>query len=290
MSSLPVGPLRIALFGAGRVGTAVATLLSRRGHHVVAVSSPHKASAEMAAARLQAPVVEPSAIQDAEVILIGAPDGELSDAVARLGRSTRGAVVVHFAGSAGIEPLREAEEAAALCALHPVQACPDADTAIERLPGSAWGVTCSEHARGWSHALIQDELGGAPFDVREEDRVLWHAAAVTTSNGIAALMSTGELLLSSIGIASPGDVLGPISTGTVTNVREARDAGRAVTGPVVRGEVDLIERHAGEVRTRAPELLPAYTEAIEMIVSGARAAGRIDAGVEDGIRSVLEQL
>lgn len=289
MSSLPVGPLRVALFGAGRVGTAVATLLSRRGHDIVAVSSPHEASAEAAAARLQAPVVEPSAIQDAQVILIGAPDGALSDAVARLGRSTRGAVLVHFAGSAGIEPLREAQEAAALCALHPVQACPDADTAVERLPGSAWGVTCSENARGWSHALINDELGGTPFDVGEEDRVLWHAAAVTTSNGIAALMSTGELLLSSIGVASPGDVLGPISAGTVTNVREARSAGSAVTGPVVRGEIDVIARHSAEVRTRVPELLPAYTETVEMIVSGAKAAGRIGDDIASGIRAALER-
>lgn len=287
MPDLPTGPLRVALFGAGKVATAVGALLQGRGHDIAAVASPRAESAERASSRLKAPVVSPGDLAGMDVILIGAPDAALPHAVERLGDVTADAVLVHFAGSTGIAPLGAAAGAAALCALHPVQACPDVDTAILRLPGSAWGVTCSDYARSWAHALVSEDLQGSPVDVAEEDRVLWHAAAVTTSNGISALMATGESLLSSIGIASPAGILGPIAAGTVANAREVGGGGRALTGPVVRGESDVIARHARAVDQRAPELSLVYREAVLSIVSGAEAAGRITASSAAAIREVL---
>lgn len=233
-------------------------------------------------------MVSAEGLSGSDVILLGAPDGDLADAIASLGEAARGAVLIHFAGSAGIAPLQRAAGAAALCALHPVQACPDVDTAIERLPGAAWGVTCSADARSWARALIRDDLRGLPIDVDEDDRVLWHAAAVTTSNGISALMATGEALLSSIGIVSPGDVLGPIAAGTVANTREMASAAKALTGPVVRGEVDVIDRHVGAVDARASSLGRAYRDAVLSIVSSAEATGRINDAVAADIRRVLQ--
>lgn len=288
MSELPTGPLRVSISGAGRVAIAVATLLQRRDHQIVGVSSPRSESAERGAARLGAPVVSPTELTGSDVILIGAPDGALADAVAHLGDATTGAVLVHFAGSAGITPLQKAAGAAALCALHPVQACPDVDTAVDRLPGSAWGVTCSDGARDWAHALVRDDLQGLSVDVLEEDRVLWHAAAVTTSNGISALMATGESLLSAIGVGAPGDVLGPIAAGTVANAREMASGAKALTGPVVRGEVEVITRHVDAVDARASALGRAYRDAVLSIVSSAEATGRITDSVAADIRRVLQ--
>ena len=288
MSELPIGPLRVAIFGAGRVATAVAALLQRRGHRIVAVSSPSPASAASSASRLGAPVLSPSELAGSDVILIGAPDRALADAIAQLGEAASGAVLIHFAGSAGIAPLQGAVGTAALCALHPVQACPDVDTAIERLPGSAWGVTCSEAAAAWAHALIRKDLEGLPVDVAEEDRVLWHAAAVTTSNGISALIATGESLLSAIGIENPSDVLGPIASGTVANAQEMASGAKALTGPVVRAEVEVITRHVEAVDARAAALARAYRDAVLSIVSSAQASGRISGGTAADIRRVLQ--
>ena len=288
MSELPTGPLRVSIFGAGRVATAVASLLQRRDHRIVAVSSPNPVSAERSATRLDAPVMSPAELTGSDVILIGAPDGAIPDAVAQLGEAATGAILVHFAGSAGTTPLKGANGALAHCALHPVQACPDVDTAIERLPGSAWGITCSDESRDWAHALIRNDLQGVPVDVPEEDRVLWHAAAVTTSNGISALMATGESLLSAIGIATPSDVLGPIASGTVANARVMASGAKALTGPVVRGEVEVITRHVEAVDARAAALATAYRDAVLSIVSSAQATGRISAGTAADIRRVLQ--
>ena len=288
MAPLPPSPFDLALVGAGRVGTAVSYLLQRRGHRVVAVASRTRSSAETAAKRLEAPVARVDDLPPCDVILIGVPDHALSMVTGALGAGAAGRLLVHLAGSAGIQPLRGASEAAAVCALHPVQACPDVDTAIARLPGSAWGVTCSPGASPWAHRLIAEDLAGTPVDVSEEDRALWHAAAVTTSNGISALIATGEAMLASIGVASPDRVLGPIAAGTVANVREVGGGAAALTGPVVRGEAAVIRKHLEAVETRAPALVSAYVHALRSIVASAEASHRIDSEGAGEIMALLE--
>lgn len=287
MATLPVSPFRVALVGAGRVGTAVASLLRDAGHQIVSVSSRSLASAEAAATRLGTRVMQVTEITDADVVLLGVPDSALAEVGRRLPQGA--SVLVHFAGAAGIKPLEAASGGRALCALHPVQACPDIDTAIRRLPGSAWGVTCTHGTEGWVRRLIEEDLKGIPFGVAEDNRVVWHAAAVTTSNGLAALLAVGEALLASIGIDRPEHVLGPIAAGTVLNALESGGGGLALTGPVVRKEIDLIGRHVADIARLAPDLLPAYLQALHMIVSSALAAGRIDRADEILLRQALDE-
>lgn len=235
---------------------------------------------------LEAPIVETSAIEDVDVVLLGVPGHALVDVVGALPRT--GSALVHFAGAVGIAPLQAASAGRALCALHPVQACPDVESAIRRIPGSAWGVTCSTGAEEWVRRLIEEDLKGTAFDVAEEDRVVWHAAAVTTSNGVSALLAVGESLLSAIGVERPELVLGPIAAGTVSNALERGGGGPALTGPIVRKETSLIVRHVSEIARRAPDLLPAYLQTLHMIVSSAVAAGRIDRSDEALLRQALD--
>jgi predicted short-subunit dehydrogenase-like oxidoreductase (DUF2520 family) len=187
--------------------------------------------------------------------------------------SVAGAIVVHFAGVIGTAPLTD--HLADVAALHPVQACPDVETAIRRLPGSAWGVTTTAGKEDWGSRFVRT-LGGEPVPVAENDRVLWHAAAVTTSNGIAALLRLGEELLDEIGVSRPLDVLGPLAAGAVVNARSGGGGGRTLTGPVVRGDLATVEMHLRDLKSRAPELLSRYLQVTRSILDSAAAAGRID--------------
>lgn len=288
MESLPQPPFDVVLVGAGRVATAVALLLQKSGHRIVAVASRTRTSAEAAAARLGAPALPTESLPSCDLVLLGVPEEALTTAAEDLAGAAGKRVLVHFAGSVGIRPLERVCPDAVLCALHPVQACPDVDTALARLPGSAWGVTCSPGAEEWAAALIQRDLEGTPIPVREQDRALWHAAAVTTSNGISALMATGEALLSAIGVRSPEAVLGPIAAGTVANARDLGGGAVALTGPVVRGEADVLRKHVAAVAERAPESMEPYLHALRSIVASARGVGRIDASRARELMSVLE--
>lgn len=283
----PSFPFTFALVGAGTVGSAVARLLQDKGNEAVAVASRSPASAESAAGLLGVPVTDIGSLPDVSVVLIGAGDDAISIVADQLAPSIKqGQVCVHFAGTLGLAPLSAAIEAGAWgCALHPVQACPDIATAIERLPGSAWGVTCTLPATEWAHTLVREHLAGNPVDVAEDARPIWHAAAVSTSNGIAALMAIGERLLSSIQIGAPEKVLGPLARGTVDNAIGGGGGAATLTGPAIRGDVATISRHLAAISEQAPELLRAYSLAAQVILE----AGRIDDATAGSIRTLLDE-
>jgi predicted short-subunit dehydrogenase-like oxidoreductase (DUF2520 family) len=285
----PEYPLSIALIGAGRVGTAVAQLLNERGHRIAGVWSRTPESAIRAAEFLGAGTFQlDSGVPHCDLALIGTSDPFIAPVAARISPALEpGAVACHFAGSLGLGPLKAVLESGAhACALHPVQAVPDVAAGVARLPGSAWGVTCSEGMSAWARELVAGELSGTPIDVPEVARPLWHAASVTTSNGIAALFATGEAMLGTIGVDDPPAVLAPLAAGTVANAAE-RGGGAALTGPVVRGEGPTVERHLEALRDAAPDLVPLYALVAELVLRAARRAGRVDRDVERSIGALL---
>lgn len=282
--------MRLALVGAGSVGTAIALLLQRSGHEVVGVGPAGRASSERAATLLGSPVLDAGEPIDVDLVLLGVPDAAIEEVASALApRIGPAAVVVHFAGSLGLEPLHAVVDSdRGACALHPVQACPDVDSALRRLPGSAWGITCLEPFRLWAHRLVAEDLGGMPVDVAGGDRPLWHAAAVATSNGIAALLEVGESILGTIGVDHPEAVLGPLAAGTVGNAASGGGGGATLTGPIVRGEVGTVGRHLAQLRARAPELAESYREIAAVVMGAARRTGRIDAATERGMSELMD--
>lgn len=214
----------------------------------------------------------------ADVILVGVPDSVLPEIDAVLAPEVRpGQVVWHFAGAYGVEPFPGVADAGAgVAALHPVQSCPSVETAIARLPGSAWGVTCSEGLEEWARTVVSKHLGGTPVPVAESDRPAWHAAAVITSNGVAALMATGEQILRDLGIDALERVLGPLALGTIQNVVDGGGAADTLTGPVIRGDVATIGRHVAALRARDADLAQAYIRTSLSILETAAKAGRVD--------------
>jgi len=289
MSTPSDSRLRIALVGAGRVGTAVTEVLRRAGHEVAGVSSRRAESAERAAARLETRTFDHRLeLPEADVFFLAVPDGAIGEVASQLGPVTPGAVVVHFAGALGITPLAEAATSGAgVAALHPVQTFPDVQRGIERLPGSAWGVTTSPEIESWAIGLIASDLEGLPVIVVEEARPVWHAASVSTSNGIASLLAVSEAMLSAIGIDEPHRVLGPLAAGTVANATE-RGAAEILTGPVVRSERTTIGRHLDALADTSPQLAEDYARIARVIVDAATRTRRVEPDEAERMLELLE--
>lgn len=281
---------RVFLAGAGRVGTAVAMLLRRADFTITGVASRSEPSARRAAELL---ATESFHLVDGElpasdIWLIGANDDGIASVAAALAERVEGGIAVHLSGSLGtsvLQPLRDA--GLGIAALHPVQACPDILTALERLPGSTWGVTVSPGLEGWADALVTGSLGGSPRRVPEEDRAVWHAASVLTSNGIAALLAFGESCLDAIGQEAPEEILGPLAAGTVANARAGGGGGATLTGPVVRGEVATIARHLDALDSLDPALGASYGQVGNLILDAARRAGRLSAATAKELEEVF---
>src|SRR5688500_18330518 len=156
---------RLVLVGAGRVGTGVASLLKAASHEVVGVVSRSESSAQAAAEHLGAPVVDRvETLPPADLILIGTTESAIEEVARTVSLNVMpGTVVAHLAGTFGVAALRSvARNGARPAALHPVQAMPTLERALQRLPGSAWCVTCPDDLRGWAHGLIRHDLHGVP--------------------------------------------------------------------------------------------------------------------------------
>ncbi|HEX2240549.1 MAG TPA: Rossmann-like and DUF2520 domain-containing protein [Actinomycetota bacterium] len=288
-TALPSAPLRVALIGAGTVGTAVAHLLAQAGHSTIGVASRSADSARRASQYLDAPVFDLNErIPSADLFLLGVPDHAVQLIARRLSSVVdSSSVVAHFAGVIGVEPLAEvARRGAAAVALHPVQACPDLDTAVARLPGSAWGITTSPTAEVWAARLVREDLRGIPIAVSEDARPLWHAAAAATANGLTALLTISYELLRAAEIESAAEVLAPLASGVLSNALD-RGPGDSLTGPIVRGDVPTVQAHLtalGESR----ELRTAYLHAARLTLSAARLSGRLEPTAHPDLIELLE--
>jgi predicted short-subunit dehydrogenase-like oxidoreductase (DUF2520 family) len=152
------------------------------------------------------------------------------------------------------------------------------------LPGTAWAVTARASDRGWAHALIT-VLSGTPVDVRETDRVRYHAALTVGANGTSAVVALARDLLLSAGVRAPERFLEPLVTRAAANASHSGAA--ALTGPVRRGDRLTLEAHLSDLSDVLPEAVPAYRALALLALSYARRAGLDDARA-DAVRSILE--
>jgi len=265
--------------GAGRVGSVLGAALARAGHDVVALSAVSDASRERAARLLPGvPVVDvPQVLARADLVLLTVPDDALAPLVAGLATTAAvrpGTLLAHTSGAHGLDVLVPATAAGALpLALHPVLPFRGTDVDLERLVGTAFGVTAPEPLRAAAEALVV-EMGGEPVWLTEAQRPLWHAALAHGANHLTTLVASAADLLRTAGVEAPAAVLGPLLGAALDGALRSGDA--ALTGPVARGDAGTVARHLEVLADSAPQVLPSYLALARLTADRALAAGRLD--------------
>jgi predicted short-subunit dehydrogenase-like oxidoreductase (DUF2520 family) len=251
--SLPAaaGSLRIGIVGRGRVGTALAAGLRRAGY---SVDGP--------AGRGEVP--------DGEVVLLCVPDAEIEAAAEAVAGAAR--FVGHTSGATPLAALDPAARAGARTfGLHPLQTIAGPDT---HLRGAGCGIGGSSADALALARELAAALGMEPFELRDEQRAAYHAAASIASNFLLTLEATAESVAAGAGIAPERArrLLGPLVLATVSNWL-ARGPEAALTGPVARGDEDTVARQRDAVLRAAPE----DVELFDALVERTRAlAGRLE--------------
>jgi predicted short-subunit dehydrogenase-like oxidoreductase (DUF2520 family) len=141
---------------------------------------------------------------------------------------------------------------------------------LTRLTGCVVGVTVREAERELAEQLVAD-LGGRPVWVPEELRGVYHAGLAHGANHLVTLVSEAVELLSAAGVDDPAATLRPLLEAALDNALDQGDA--ALTGPIVRGDVETVRTHLAEVAANAPDTLPSYV---------AMARATLDRVVTDG--------
>ena len=261
--------LFIVVIGAGPVGTGLALLFRKHGHHIAAVGSRSVVSARklsrlvggkpFGTERVFGRPPRPLDLSKVDLVVLTVPDGRLSSLVKNLTAvrlfpvSTR---FVHTSGSLTSEVLLPlAQLGHKVCSMHPVQSFPPHVSPRDRLAtlsGIWFGLEGSRAEERWVSRFVTS-LGCHPFRVPKEAKILYHLACTFASNYSVALVGVVEEIARSLRI---GQGLRPFKPLVNASLRNALVKGprASLTGPVMRGGVEVLRRHARAIRRHAPHL------------------------------------
>ena len=256
----------LAFIGLGRVGSALAVLLSRAGFRVAAVCDRDRKKSEMVAEQVEMPiqVTDAPAVAAgmASVVFLTVQDryiAPLCEQLVTAGAVNRGQTVAHVSGSLTSEILQPAAElGAGVFSLHPLQSIADPATALRVLPGSFFCFEGMDEAYPLAGRLVT-ALQGRLLRIAAADKPLYHAAAVVASNFFIALESLAISMLEQIGAGDDEarDMLLPLVRGSLENLA-SKGPVDALTGPIVRGDSDTIAGHLRVLEEKMPAAVETY--------------------------------
>jgi predicted short-subunit dehydrogenase-like oxidoreductase (DUF2520 family) len=213
----------ICVVGAGRVGKAVFARLHERLPDV----------------RITGRELD---YDGAELVVLCVPDRAIAEVA---GAVEPGPWIAHTSGAARLTTLAPHRRR---FSLHPLQAFTH-ERGAEQLDG-AWAAVSGEQAEALEAGLwLARTLGLQPFELEDEERPLYHAAATLASPFLVTLHEAAADLMASAG--APAEALEPLMRRTMEN-------GFEPTGPFVRGDRATVERHLAELHERLPELERLY--------------------------------
>jgi predicted short-subunit dehydrogenase-like oxidoreductase (DUF2520 family) len=184
---------------------------------------------------------------DAAALLLAVPDTALGDVawdLANAGPAPPGCVALHLSGALSTDVLTPLHAAGySVGSLHPMQTVADPWLSADRLTGIAFAIAGEPAASRVAHQLV-NALNGMPLVIPPTLRPVYHAAAVTASNYLVAVLGSASRLLHQAGVPA-GDTLPallPLVRGTLDNL-EHLGVPAALTGPVARGDTDTVRLH-----------------------------------------------
>ncbi|MGA8255100.1 MAG: Rossmann-like and DUF2520 domain-containing protein [Nocardioides sp.] len=277
-TTTPTGRYRVGVVGAGRVGAVLAAALRAAGHEIVAAAGESDASRRRIDALLPGvPNLKPSAVaRGCDLLLLTVPDDMLGNVVSVLadsGAIHEGQLVVHTSGRHGLAVLAPAIALGARpVALHPAMTFTGTDVDLERLGGCVFGLTAEPEERDVAAEMVAD-FGGRPMWVPETRRSLYHAGLAHGANHLVTLVTEAMELLAAAGADDPAATLRPLLTAALDNALEHGDA--ALTGPIVRGDVNTVRAHLTDIAAQAPTTMPSYLALARATLGRAVTDGRL---------------
>jgi predicted short-subunit dehydrogenase-like oxidoreductase (DUF2520 family) len=144
---------------------------------------------------------------------------------------------------------------------------------LSRLPGCAFGVTAGEPETVALAETLVSDLRGVLVWVPEDHRVHYHAALAHGANHLVTLVSQAMDLLRESGATDPAVTLRPLLTAALDNALTMGDA--ALTGPIVRGDVETVRAHLDAIARTRPGTLPSYVTLARATANTAVLDGRL---------------
>ncbi len=263
----------LSIIGAGRVGQTLARVWHQQAvFRIGQVINRSPASTAHALAVIGAGTAASwSDLQPADIWMLSVADDQISQAVAQLTASAvlrPGDVVFHCSGAKASLLLAPAAQAGAFTAsVHPVRSFADP----VQVAADFAGTICSLEGDGQALTLIEAALQAVAAQtvrIEAEHKLVYHAAAVMASNYLVTLMDTVLATYQAAGIPleMAQAMAAPLARLSLENVFSL-GAERALTGPIARGDMALVQQQA----TALTQALPAAGALYQALIAPTQA-------------------
>jgi predicted short-subunit dehydrogenase-like oxidoreductase (DUF2520 family) len=247
----------VTIIGAGPVGSALALALREKKYPLRVVLSKKGKSAKALGQKigvLHARLQSAKRLSVEGIFFIAVPDDEIKNVVQILSRQDEDfsrSTIFHTSGALSskiLSPLQR--RGATVGSFHPVQTFPKS-TVTSGLLKDVWiGIEGDKKAVAAAKHIVHD-FAARSFVLSSQQKVLYHVAAVFSSNYFVTLLSVVEELGKRIHLPRRKmiSIFEPLILQSLMNVKKF-SAASALTGPIARGDVQTLKRHRAELEKK----------------------------------------
>lgn len=246
----------VTIIGVGRLGGALALALSEKGYQICALVSRNKENAEKIA---QLITPKPNVLSEKEfekinsnIVFISTQDSEIINVANELKEKLEDLpFVFHTSGSRSSKILSGLnDEGFEVASFHPLVSFSDPIAGVKNFKDSYICIEGDSQAVSIARQMALD-LGGKPFSITPENKLLYHASAVTACGHLVALLSVAVEMLTQCGLEmqQAKEILLPLVKSTINNLSN-QTFGDALTGTFARGDVETLKAHL-EILTKS---------------------------------------
>ena len=254
----------ISIIGAGRLGRSLGRKLRERGWKIHSVVTRSQATARRAVRSIgggHACSAITTEVFLAPVVLIAVPDSAIQQVVEQLvvtgAQHPRGRFILHTSGSLSsdiLSPLRDL--GASVGSIHPLQSfsgvgAPDLEGRLFAIEGDAGAARIARS--------VARTLGGQVMLLDSSAKPLYHAAASLAAGLLLAELEAAVQIFVSLGMKRREALraLLPLTRQVLEN-QERIGPRAAWTGPLARGDFQVVKAHEEALRGQHAEYLATY--------------------------------
>jgi predicted short-subunit dehydrogenase-like oxidoreductase (DUF2520 family) len=262
---LTIDAYRFGVIGPGRLGSVILAGLQEAGLTVSAVGVHADDDTSLLGAVPHVRVRD--AALEADAWWLAVPDDEIYPVAGRLVEALPtirrpGApqpLAIHSSGLGSIHLLKPLyQQGVRVLCLHPLQTFAG-EPGAELLRGVPCAVTALEEGDLRLGEELASRLGMRPFRLADEQKTLYHLAAVVGCNLLVALASEAKRLMDAATGETKGlDHLSVLLETTMRNLLQSGEPALALTGPVARGDIGTVRAHLRLLDRESPRLAGTY--------------------------------
>jgi len=254
----------LAIVGAGRVGRALGRRLRELGWKIGAVVTRNESSARRAVRFIGAgtPLAAMSRrILQSTCILIATPDSAVASVAEELsrigGEELKGHIILHTSGALDSTVLRAVrQQGAAVGSMHPLQTF--SGVTVPPLEGKFFAIEGDAQAVRKARKIAR-AVGAAPSPIEAPNKPLYHAAGALAAGHALVVVESAIQLLMALGTkrAEAMRALLPMTKQVLQNY-ERLGVKAAWTGPLARGDYEVVAKHVAALQGYSTEYHNAY--------------------------------